>query len=222
MIDMDPHAGQPIEAAGAPLGQSSAAMIMIHGRGASARNILELVPALGNRDFTYLAPSARGNSWYPYSFLSDTTTNEPFLTSALTFIDRIIADAVAKGIARERVILLGFSQGACLASEFVARHPARYGGLIAFSGGLIGPPGTTWNEQAGTLDKMPAFLGCSDIDPHIPKGRVDETAAVLGRMGAQVTERIYPGLGHTVNDDEIAAARLLMEMLAKPPGAPAS
>lgn len=211
---MDPHAGQSIETAGAPLGQGKAAMIMLHGRGASARDILGLVPALGSRDFTYLAPSARGNTWYPYSFLSDTATNEPFLSSALAVIDRLVADIVAKGVVRERVFLLGFSQGACLALEFAVRHPARYGGLLAFSGGLIGPQGTTWNETAGTFDGMPAFLGCSDVDPHIPKARVDKSADVLGRMGALVTKRIYPGMGHTVSDDELDSARSLMDHAA--------
>jgi predicted esterase len=212
---MDPHLGQTIEHAGAPLGQGRPAMILLHGRGASARNILELVPALGNPDFTYLAPAARNHTWYPYSFLADTATNEPFLSSALGVIDRLVTDLAAKGITRERVILLGFSQGACLASEFAVRHPARYGGVIAFSGGLIGPPGTTWDETAGSFDGTPVFLGCSDIDPHIPKDRVDDSAAVLTRMGAAVTERIYPRMGHLVNDDELAFARSVMEQVVK-------
>jgi predicted esterase len=207
---MDPHAAQPIERAGAPLGQGRAAMIMIHGRGASARNILELAPALGNPEFTYLAPEARGYTWYPYSFLTDLAANEPYLSSALAVIDRLAADLAVAGIPRERVMLLGFSQGACLASEFAVRNPSRYGGVIAFSGGLIGPPGTKWDEKAGTFGGMPVFLGCSDVDPHIPKTRVDESAGVFTRMGAQVTERIYPGMGHQVNDDELAFARSLM------------
>jgi phospholipase/carboxylesterase len=211
---MDPHTGQPIEYAGAPLGQGAAAMIMVHGRGASAENILELSSALGHPDFTYLAPAARGNTWYPYSFLADTPDNEPWLTSALTLIDRIVASLIAKGIPQERVMLLGFSQGACLALEFAVRHPARYGGIIAFSGGLIGPPGTVWDERAGAFDGTPVFLGCSDVDPHIPKARVDESAGVFARMGAEVTERIYPRMGHLVNDDEIAFARTMMDGLA--------
>jgi predicted esterase len=207
---MDPHAGQPIEHAGAPLGQGRAAMILIHGRGASADDILGLVPALSSPEFTYLAPEARAHTWYPNSFLAGIATNEPYLSSALAVIGRLVADVIAKGVPRERIMLLGFSQGACLASEFAVRNPGRYGGVIAFSGGLIGPPGTTWDEKAGTFDGTPVFLGCSDVDPHIPKARVDESAAVFTRMGAQVTERIYPRMGHLVNDDEIAFARSVM------------
>ena len=191
-------------------------MILIHGRGASARDILGLVPALGNSAFSYLAPEASGHTWYPNSFLAETATNEPFLSSALAVIDRLVNDLIAKGISMERVILLGFSQGACLASEFAVRNPARYGGVVAFSGGLIGPPGTAWNEKAGTFTGTPVFLGCSDIDPHIPQARVDESAGVFTRMSAQVTERIYPRMGHQVNDDEIAFARAMMTDVAKP------
>jgi predicted esterase len=210
---MDPHLGQTIEHAGAPLGLGRAAMILIHGRGASARNILELAGELANPEFTYLAPSARNHTWYPYSFLADTATNEPFLSSALAVIDRLITDLAVKGIPKERVMLLGFSQGACLASEFAVRNPGRYGGVIALSGGLIGPPGTTWNEKAGTFSGTPVFLGCSDIDPHIPKARVDESAGVFTRMGALVSERIYPGMGHQVNEEELAFARSVMEQV---------
>ncbi|MQA28670.1 MAG: phospholipase [Luteitalea sp.] len=208
---MDPHAGQPIESAGAPLGQSRAAVIMIHGRGASPGNILELAPALGHPELTYLAPSAAGSTWYPFSFLADIQTNEPFLSSALGVIDRLVAGLLVKGIARERILLLGFSQGACLASEFAVRHPARYGGVVAFSGGLIGPPGTVWDEDKGRFEGTPVFLGCSDVDPHIPKARVDDSAGVFNRMGAEVTKRIYPSMGHLVNDDEIAFARSLID-----------
>jgi phospholipase/carboxylesterase len=207
---MDPHAGEPIEQEGAPLGQSRAAMIMIHGRNATPRNILDLVPRFDRPQFTYLAPAARKQTWYPYSFLAETSMNEPGLSSGLKVIGRMVADLVARGIGNEHILLLGFSQGACLAAEFAIRHPARYGGLIVLSGGLIGPPGTTWNED-GAFNAMPVFLGCSDVDPHIPRARVDESAAVFERMGAHVTKRLYPGMGHFVNEDEIGFARTMMD-----------
>jgi predicted esterase len=213
---MDPHANQPVTYAGAPLGQSRAAMILIHGRGASPQDILGLVPSLGHPEFSYLAPAARGATWYPQTFMADIHANEPFLSSALATIDRLVTSLAAGGMPMERVVLLGFSQGACLASEFAVRHPRRYGGVIAFSGGLIGPPGTSWDEQAGRFDGTPVFFGCSDVDPHIPKARVDESAAVLSRMGAEVTERIYPRMGHLVNDDEVSFLRTLMDRIIAP------
>jgi phospholipase/carboxylesterase len=211
---MHPHAGQPIVHAGVPLDQSRAVAIMIHGRGATPRNILDLVPYLDVSGFSYLAPSAFNQTWYPSSFLSDIATNEPYLTSALTVLGELVADVEKNGIARERVVLLGFSQGACLASEFAVRHARRYGGVIALSGGLIGPPGTTWTSP-GSFDGTPVFLGCSDVDPHIPLPRVEESAEVFGGMGAAVTTRIYPGMGHLVNDDEIACARAIMARIVE-------
>jgi predicted esterase len=193
-----------------PFDRAKAAMIMVHGRGAGPRNILDLVPVLDRPGFTYLAPAAQGGTWYPYSFLMDMARNEPGISSGMSVLDQLVRELETRGIRRSRTILLGFSQGACLASEFAARHASRYGGLIAFSGGLIGPPGTP-RTYAGSFEGTPVFLGCSDIDPHIPKARVDESAAVFERMGAAVTTRIYPGMGHEVNDDEIAFARVLMD-----------
>lgn len=208
-----PHGGQPLSSAGPPLAESRRAAILVHGRNASPRNILDLVPRLDRPGFTYFAPAAADNTWYPLSFLAEREKNEPFLSSALVRLDTIVADVVGAGVARDRIVLLGFSQGACLASEFAYRHPARYAGLIAFSGGLIGPPGTTWSAE-GRFDGMPVFFGCSDVDAHVPRRRVDESADVFARLGAAVTTRIYPGMGHLVNDDEIEQARVLMDRVS--------
>ncbi len=206
----DPHHGLPVVHAGAPLGPKRVAAIMIHGRGAEPANILELVPRLDRAHVSYLAPAAANRTWYPLSFLAETEKNEPFLTSALAAVGRVVHEALEAGVPRERIVFLGFSQGACLASEFVYRHPGRYGGLIVFSGGLIGPPGIHWSKP-GSFDATPVFLGCSDVDAHVPKTRVNETAEVFARMGAHVTERIYPGMGHLVIDDEIAYAQQIFD-----------
>jgi len=211
---MHPHANQPVVSAGAPLNGARGVVIMIHGRNASPRDILTLVPALDVTDIAYIAPSAAGQTWYPFSFLAETSKNEPYLSSALTRIEEVLADVVERGIGMRQIVLLGFSQGACLASEFVVRHANRYGGLVAFSGGLIGPPGTSWNYP-GSLDRTPVFLGCSDVDAHVPKTRVDETAVVLERMGAVITKRIYPGMGHLINDEEIEFARRMIRQAAQ-------
>lgn len=212
---MKPHAGEPVATAGAPLGTSAAVMIMVHGRNAAPANILDLVPRFARPDFTYLAPAAAGRTWYPYSFMEQRDKNEPGLSSALWVLEHLVADVVARGISADHVILLGFSQGACLTSEFAVRHAARYGGVVAYSGGVIGEPGTTW-DYSGSFDGTPVFLGCSDVDAHVPKTRVDESAAVFKRMGAAVTERIYPGMGHMVNDDEIAFTTDLMRRVLPP------
>jgi phospholipase/carboxylesterase len=196
--------------AGLPLGESRAVMIMVHGRNAGPKNILELVPRLSREGFTYLAPAAADNTWYPYSFMADTAKNEPGLSSGLAMLDRLVVDLVGRGVHRDRIILLGFSQGACLTAEFAVRHPHRYGGVIIFSGGLIGPPGTAWNET-GSFAGTPVFLGCSDVDGHVPKQRVTESAEVFGRMDANVTLRIYPGMGHLVSDDEISFGQAMMD-----------
>ena len=185
---------------------------MVHGRGAGPRNILELVQVLDHRDFAYLAPAAANGTWYPYSFMAEISKNEPFLSSAIQRLDDLVRDLESRGLSRAQIALLGFSQGACLASEFVIRHPARYGGLIAFSGGLIGPPGTTWPTDA-SLDGIPAFFGCSDIDAHVPLARVEESAAHFTRCGATVTKRIYPGMGHEINEDEIEHAKAILDGL---------
>lgn len=197
------HAGRP-RRAGVPLDEASGAVILLHGRGATAAGILALAENLdvSADDVAYLAPPADGNTWYPSSFLAPIEENEPWLTAALGAVDRTIETVAAAGIDRSSVLLIGFSQGACLASEYVARNATAYGGLAALSGGLIGPPGT---ERAydGDLEGTPAFLGCSDVDPHIPLERVHETAAVLEDLGGDVTTRIYEGMGHGINDDEL-------------------
>jgi phospholipase/carboxylesterase len=205
----DPHRGQRVVHAGAPVEQARGVMIMVHGRNAGPANILGLSAELDQPDFACLAPAAANGTWYPYSFMADRESNEPFLTSALGVLDRLIADLTARGISKSKIVLLGFSQGACLTGEFSVRHPDRYGGVVMFSGGLIGPAGTTWNGH-GTFDRTPVFLGCSDVDSHIPKSRVDESAEVFARMSADVTRRLYPGMGHLVNEDEIAFAKTLM------------
>ena len=211
----DPHAGQPILAGGAPLDAAAAAMVMVHGRGATAESILALAQLFGREDFAYLAPAAAENTWYPYSFLAPLEQNEPWLSSALAAVGRAVEHATSVGVPAERLMLLGFSQGACLTLEYVARHPGRYGGVAALTGGLIGPDGTA-REYGGSLAGTPIFIGSSDPDPHIPRQRVDESAAVLGGLGASVTRRIYPGMGHTVNEDEIQHIRVMMEDVLEP------
>ncbi len=205
----DPHQGQPLLTAGEPLERARAVMLMLHGRGASAADILSFAGELAQPGFAYLAPQAAGNTWYPNSFLAPIPSNEPHLTSALNMIDSLLARITAAGIPLERVTLLGFSQGACLMLEYVARHARRYGGVVGWSGGLIGPDGTP-RDYPGSLDGAPIFLGCSDIDPHIPLARVELTAETLRRMGGAVTKRIYPDMEHTVNQDEIAFVREMM------------
>lgn len=208
---MDPHAQEPVVSAGAAVADAAAVVVAVHGRGASPSDILALESALDRPDVAWLAPAAAGRAWYPYRFISDIEKNEPFLSSALRRIATLVDELVAAGIAHERVVFLGFSQGACLSSEFVARHPRRWGGLVMLSGGLIGPPGTVWNTP-GSLDGTPVFVGCSDVDDHIPLDRVEESVRVLTGMGGDVTLRIYPGMGHTVNADEILHARRILDL----------
>ena len=207
----DPHNGQPVLRFGAPLSAARVAMIMVHGRGASAEDMMGLAGELGTTDVAFLAPQAAGRTWYPYSFLAPLEDNEPGLSSALGVIAALVESLVAQQIPYRRIALLGFSQGACLSLEFAARHPQRYGAVVGLSGGLIGPPGTP-RGYPGSLGGAPVFLGCSDIDPHIPLARVRESAEVCRRMGAAVDERIYPGMGHTVNEDEIAVIQTLLTL----------
>jgi predicted esterase len=213
-----PHAGQSVATAGVPLGPSQTVMIMVHGRNAGPENILDLVPRLDRFNVTCLAPAAAGRTWYPLSFLAETSKNEPGLSSGLQMLDHLVADVSAAGVPKDRIVLLGFSQGACLTAEYAVRHADRYGGLLILSGGLIGPPGTTW-DYPGSFSGTPVFLGCSDVDAHIPKQRVEQSAAVLARMGADVTARLYPGMGHLVNDDEIAFARAVLDAIGSQPSA---
>jgi predicted esterase len=194
---------------GAPLDRARGAVIMIHGRNAESRNILDLVPALAQPDLAYLAPAASGRTWYPQSFLAPRDQNEPGASSGISVLDGLVQELAAAGIPRERVVLLGFSQGACLSSQYAVEHAGRYGGLVLFSGGLIGAPGTTW-DFPGAFDGTPVFLGCSDVDSHVPAERVRESAAVFERMGARVDMRLYPGMGHLVNDEEIEVAKSIL------------
>jgi len=185
-------------------------MIAVHGRGATAESILTLTDEFGLDDVAYLAPQAAGNTWYPYSFLAPIDQNEPGITSGIGVLRALIAQLAKDGVDARRVALLGFSQGACLTLEFAARHARRYAGVFGLSGGLIGPPGTP-RDYSGSFDGTPVFLGCSDVDAHIPLQRVRESADVLRRMGAAVDDRIYPGMGHTVVPDEIDAVRAVLQ-----------
>ena len=213
----DPHRDVRIATAGRPADSAAGAVLLVHGRGATAEGILGIAPGLGRDDLAFLAPQAEGHTWYPLSFLSPLERNEPHLSSALAALGRIVDDLERAGMGAERIVLLGFSQGACLATEFAARNPRRYGGVIGLSGGLIGPPGTP-RDYEGSLARTPVFLGCSDIDPHIPVERVEETARVLEQIGGEVERRIYPGMGHTVNEDEMERVRALVARLPPTPG----
>jgi phospholipase/carboxylesterase len=208
-----PHDGQPVLLAGEPLDRASAAMILVHGRGASAHDIMTIAAEVADPDFAYLAPEAAGSAWYPNRFMEPLESNEPWLSSALETVGRMLA-LVEEHLPAESVILLGFSQGACLALEFAARNACRYGGLVGFSGGLIGPDDTV-RDYPGSLEGTPVFLGCSDVDPHIPAKRVLETAEILERLGGKVTVKLYPGLGHEVNADELDHLRQLMAALPR-------
>ena len=209
---LDPHADQPVLRAGPAPEHAPATVILVHGRGATAQSMLPLYDELNLPTLAVLAPQAAGHAWYPYSFLEPLELNQPHLDSALRRLGTIVDDLLARNVPGERIALLGFSQGACLALEFAARNPRRYGAILGLSGGLIGPEGTP-RTYPGFLAGTPVFLGCSDVDPHIPLARVVETTDVLTRMGGQVDQRIYPGMPHTVNADELDACRALLERL---------
>jgi predicted esterase len=211
-VAVNPHRGQRVVIKGTPLGRSEAVAVMMHGRNHSPEIILELADRINLPSFTYLAPAAANNTWYPSRFMDQLDNNEPYLSSALEAYDQLVADLLSKGIAREKIVLIGFSQGACLTAEYAMRHSARYGGVIILTGGLIGPPGIRWDYE-GSFDGTPVFLGSSDIDEWVPLERVQQSTAIFRRMGADVTERIYSGMDHLVNDDEIAFARTIMERI---------
>ena len=204
----DPHRGSETVWFGPPLDEARNAVIVIHGRGDSARGILTLAPEFRSPHSTFLAPQATGHSWYPHGFMAPVDRNEPWLSSALERI-RVTLDTVGEVVPKERTVLMGFSQGACLALEFAARNAGPYGGVVAFSGGLIGPDCTT-RDYPGSLEGTPVFLGCSDVDAHIPVGRVHDSADVMEVLGGTVEKQIYPGMGHTVNGDEITWAHQLL------------
>src|SRR3990172_4486476 len=204
------HQNQPIIQSGTKLDSAKSVMIMIHGRRATAEDILSLSAEFNFDGIAYLAPQAKGNTWYPYSFLSPIEMNEPGITSGLALIDSIVEMLLQKEFTSEQISLLGFSQGACLSLEYAARNPKKFGGVFGLSGGLIGPKETPRNYE-GSLNGTNIFLGCSDVDPHIPLERVDETEEVFRNLGAKVTKRIYNRMAHTINRDEIKFVTTLMK-----------
>jgi predicted esterase len=206
-----PHEAQPVLAAGETLAKAHAAMILAHGRGASAADILTVASEVMHPGIAYLAPQAAGGAWYPNPFTAPLESNEPHLSSALAVLAALLS-RVEASIPDERIILLGFSQGACLTLEFAVRNARRYGGVIGLSGGLIGPDGTP-RDYPGDFSRTPVFLGCSDVDPYIRKDRVVEAGEVFERMGAEVTLRLYPGMAHTVSEDELEAVRKIIQMV---------
>jgi predicted esterase len=208
---VDPHAGQPVPRYGPSPSEARLSVILLHGRGDSPEGILGLARSLEATDVAYLAPQAAGYTWYPYSFLAPIEQNEPHLSSALRVVGGLIGGLDRQGVPPERIVIMGFSQGACLSLEFAARHPRKYAAVVALSGGLIGPAGTPRNYH-GSFEGMPVFLGCSDSDPHIPLERVQESADLFSRMGADVDTRIYRGMGHTINADELAAVSALLTL----------
>ena len=207
-----PHSGAVRASAGSPLEGAKAAVIMIHGRGDSAAGILGLAGAFSVPGVAYLAPQATQNVWYPYPFMSALAVNQPWLDSALAAVDELVTTVTDGGVPHDRLVLLGFSQGACLASEYAARTPRRYGGVVALSGGLIGPE-LEESRYVGDLAGTPSFFGCSDVDPHIPIGRVTASAELYRSRGAAVEQRTYPGFGHSVNQDEVDWVQDLLEGL---------
>jgi phospholipase/carboxylesterase len=198
----EPHQNQPVIQSGAKLDDAKAVMIMIHGRGATAEDILSLSAEFKFDGVAYLSPQAKNNSWYPYSFLYPIEMNEPGISSGLALVDSIVDMLLQKFFSSEQIYLLGFSQGACLSLEYVARNPKKIGVVFGLSGGLIGET-VNLENYSGNLGGTNIFLGCSDVDPHIPLQRIDETEEILRKLNANVTKRIYKGMGHTINQDEI-------------------
>jgi predicted esterase len=213
-----PHDGQRVLEAGQRLAQASSAMVLLHGRGASAEDIMFSVTARvagrGEAEgFAFLAPQAAGNTWYPNRFVEPLESNEPWLSSALETVGRQLR-RVEQTVPLDRAILLGFSQGACLALEYAARNARRYGGVVGLSGALIGPDDTP-RDYPGSLEGTPVLLGCSDRDPHVPADLVAGSGEVMRRLGGSVDVRLYSGLGHEVNEDEISLVREMMSALVR-------
>jgi predicted esterase len=211
-----PHSGQPIAVSGTPLSEATGALILVHGRGGSASEMVGLAQQLAAPGTILLAPQASGSTWYPYRFTEPVTRNEPHLSSALSVLGDLVERLVRGGLGTERIALLGFSQGACLALEFALRQSVRFGAVIGLSGGLIGQT-IAQPEVNGPrpFEGMPLLLGCSEQDPHIPIGRVRETATVMGARGAEVVTRIYPGGGHGINQDEIDIAHGMLARVVR-------
>ncbi len=209
-MSADPHANQPILTDGEPLVSARVVVLMIHGRGAAAEDILRLARHLPREGVCYLAPQAANQEWYPQRFLAPLESNEPFLTSALGLFGNILGRAYAAGVTRDRIVIGGFSQGACLALETAVRCGGRLGGVFALAGALIGPPGAA-RPLDQRLDGTPAFLGCGDLDAHIPLASVEETARVLTGLGADVDAQIYRGLGHVIVSDQLERSAALIQ-----------
>ena len=203
------HQAQPVRRAGAPSGAATAAVVLLHGRGADAADILGVAGHLAQAGVAFLAPEAAGHTWYPYSFLAPLEQNEPWLSSALQRVEEVVQAVLAEGVPAERTMLLGFSQGACLTLESAVRHPRRYGAVVGFTGGLIGPPGTP-RPTSGDLGGTPVYVGAGDPDPHVPWARVEETAGVLRRLGAVVEVERFPGYPHAIHPQSMAAAQRLL------------
>lgn len=201
---------RPVLTAGTPIDRAAAAVVLLHGRGASARDILQSLLRRTPAKFAHLAPEAPGQAWYPQAFNVPIEQNEPYLSASLAVVSEVVSHLEGAGIEPRHVILYGFSQGACLALEYAARNPQRYGGVVGLSGGLIGPDDLE-REAGGTLEGTPVFLGCGDPDAYVPRYRVESAAGALGNMGAEVTLRFYAGLGHAINQDELEFVRDLME-----------
>lgn len=198
-----------IFSAGKALNEAEKALVMVHGRGAFAEDILSLAGYFNIKDYALLAPQATNNTWYPYSFLAPPQQNEPWLSSALDILKQVEADILAAGISSNNIYFLGFSQGACLMLEFITRYAKKRGGAVAFTGGLVGDK--IYKENySGDFLQMPVFIGSSDPDVHVPVERVQETVTVLKNMHADVTVKIYPGMGHTISTDEIEKANTLI------------
>ncbi|MBK8026235.1 MAG: dienelactone hydrolase family protein [Chloroflexi bacterium] len=207
------HTKQPVLAVGKSPDAARAVVILLHGRGSNARSILGLVPEIEHPDCAFIAPQASGYTWYPYPFIEPIEKNEPHLSSALKIVHEQIERLEESGIPSERILLLGFSQGACLALESAARRGGRLGGVAGLSGGLIGQT-LDRSRYAETMDGTPVFFGCSDTDSHIPRNRVEESAGVFQELGATVTMRLYPRMGHTINEDEITMVRSMIAHIA--------
>jgi phospholipase/carboxylesterase len=209
----DPHADGPLVTAGAPAGATEVAVVLLHGRGATADGVVRLADPLYRHGVAFYAPEADRSRWYPYSFLAPVERNEPHLSSALRRVGAVVERAT-RTLAAERVVVGGFSQGACLAAEFAARHPRRYGGVFVLSGGLVGPEDRLADPPfEGSLDGTPVFLGCGDADEHVPEERVHRTAEILRSLDGDVTERLYEGVGHEVVDEEFAAVGATLDAL---------
>ena len=208
-VPQDPHAQASVYRQGVPLADARAVVVLAHGRGADAADILGLAQHFAVPSVAYLAPEAAGGAWYPARFLAPLEHNQPWLDSALRRFGDVVDSVRAAGVPEERIVLGGFSQGACLALEYAARHATRFGGVLAFAGGLIGPDGLV-RSDTGRFDGTPVFIGVGDQDAHIPVARAQHAAKVLTALGAAVDLRVYRGVPHTVVPDQIDAARALL------------